>query len=136
MQDRNLSPYAKAIYSYLRSYCGNNKECFPSIKKICFDLNMNKDTYYKRLNSLVGMGLIKVMHVKDNGKFARNIYSVSEIIGYDNAVYDNVVYEQTETNNNKINKNKNKKNNNTLYKRETRTSEFDDLTFEDIYEKP
>ena len=56
MQDRRLKPTAKAIYAYFCSYAGAGSTAFPSVNKIVYDLNMNKDTYYKHLDVLKDCG--------------------------------------------------------------------------------
>ena len=77
MQDRRLKPTAKAIYAYFCSYAGAGSTAFPSVNKIIYDLNMNKDTYYKHLDVLKDCGYVTVTPNRAEGnKFANNIYTL------------------------------------------------------------
>ena len=80
MQDRNLPIIAKAIYSYFCSFTGAGNTCFPSRKKICFDLQINLSTYKKHMKVLIENGYLKVEQIKENGKFARNLYTLVDTI--------------------------------------------------------
>lgn len=80
MQDRELSIVAKAIYSYFRSYTGTGDSCFPTRKKICYDLNISNDTFSKHLKNLVRFGYVKVEQIKENGRFSHNVYTISDTI--------------------------------------------------------
>ena len=77
MQDRRLKPTAKAIYAYFCSYAGAGSTAFPSVNKIVYDLNMNKDTYYKHLEILKDCGYVTVTPNRAEGnKFDNNIYTL------------------------------------------------------------
>ena len=77
MQDRRLKPTAKAIYAYFCSYAGAGSTAFPSVNKIIYDLNMNKDTYYKHLDVLKDCGYVTVTSNRAEGnKFDNNIYTL------------------------------------------------------------
>jgi hypothetical protein len=76
MQDRSISPVAKAIYAYLNSYAGGGDTCFPGKKKMCYDLVISKDTLNKHLRSLIDNGYISVEQKKDKGKFSHNVYTI------------------------------------------------------------
>ena len=55
MQDPNLHVIAKTIYSYLCAY--GDTDCLPR-DQICYDLNINKNTYAKYMKQLVDCGYI------------------------------------------------------------------------------
>lgn len=77
MQDRRLSPCAKCIYCYFASYAGGGSTAFPSVKKILFDLNINKRTYRKYYEQLEQYGYISSHQFKSkDGKFGKNIYKL------------------------------------------------------------
>ena len=77
MQDRRLTIEAKAIYAYFCSYAGAGSTAFPSVNKIIYDLNMNKDTYYKHLDVLKDCGYVTVTPNRAEGnKFDNNIYTL------------------------------------------------------------
>lgn len=80
MQDRNLSIMSKAIYSYFCSYTGAGNTCFPSREKICYDLNIHKNTFTKYLKPLVHFGYVRVKQIKDDvsGRFLRNVYILQD----------------------------------------------------------
>lgn len=80
MQDRNLHAMAKAIYAYFCSYTGAGDTCFPSRKKICYDLNISSDTFTKHLKNLVSAGYVKVEQIKENGRFSYNLYTLNDTI--------------------------------------------------------
>lgn len=76
MQDRELNIGAKAVYAYFCSYAGAGNSCFPSRDKICYDLNISKDTVGKHISQLTLKGYIKVEQVKEKGRFSRNVYTI------------------------------------------------------------
>lgn len=82
MQDRNLSVISKAIYAYFCSYTGAGNTCFPSYKKICYDLNVARNTFVKYLKPLVKANYIKIEHSKNtsSGKFSNNIYVLNDVV--------------------------------------------------------
>lgn len=78
MQDRRLCAAAKAVYAYFCSYAGGGDCCFPSRKKICFDLNISQDSLGKYLKELTTCGYLLIEQTKENGRFGRNIYTLCE----------------------------------------------------------
>jgi hypothetical protein len=78
MLDKNLSIEAKAIYAYLCTYMGAGDTAFPSVSKMCFDLNISRDRFYKHFNMLLDGGYLSKTQAKfkDDGKFANNIYKL------------------------------------------------------------
>lgn len=82
MQDRNLSVTSKAIYAYFCSYTGAGNTCFPSYKKICYDLNIHEETFIKHFKPLVHFGYVQVQQIRDqiNGRFSHNAYILQEIL--------------------------------------------------------
>lgn len=120
MQDRSLSIGAKAVYAYFCSYTGTGDSCFPSREKICYDLDLNKDTYTKYRNELSERGYIKIEQIKDGVKFSHNIYTLCDVVPScpvfsDTRISDPKLSDPKEpdTNNNNTNNN-NIKSNNTL----------------------
>jgi len=84
MQDRRLSAEAKAIYSYMCSYMGSGNTAFPSVKKICYDLNMSKDRYYNHVKQLIDCGYIEVhrQYFTATGQRANNTYELITSLPY------------------------------------------------------
>jgi len=80
MQDRRLHIAAKAIYAYFNSYAGGGDTCFPSRKKICFDLGISNDTLSKYLRQLTECGYISVEQIKEGGRFSHNVYTLNGTI--------------------------------------------------------
>lgn len=82
MQDRNLSVTSKAIYAYFCSYTGAGNTCFPSYKKICYDLNIHEETFIKHFKPLVHFGYVQVQQIRDqiSGRFSHNAYILQEIL--------------------------------------------------------
>jgi hypothetical protein len=75
MQDPNLHVIAKTIYSYLCAY--GDTDCLPR-DQICYDLNINKNTYAKYMRQLVDCGYITRIQTRDeNNNFYRNIYEIN-----------------------------------------------------------
>ena len=109
MQDRNLSVTSKAIYSYFCSYTGAGNTCFPSYKKICYDLNIHEETFIKHFKPLVKLGYVQVRHKRDkaSGRFSHNTYILQEILPHPDlqcAVKPGTKIKSIKINNNKINK--------------------------------
>lgn len=78
MRDRDLTIEAKAIYAYLCSYMGAGNTAFPSVGKICFDLGISKDRYYRHRERLEAQGYIKVIrkYYTATGQKANNVYEL------------------------------------------------------------
>ena len=81
MQDRSLNIISKVIYAYLCSFTGAGDSCFPSRDKVCYDLNINKDTFTKYRNELISKGYIKVEMQRDESrKFLHNVYILCDTV--------------------------------------------------------
>lgn len=79
MLDRKLTIEAKAIYSYFCSYAGAGDTAFPSRDKICADLCIGKDRYYRHRDLLIKFGYISIKQVrKKNSKFSHNVYTLMD----------------------------------------------------------
>jgi len=77
MQDRQLSPLAKAIYAYMCSFSGPGSVAFPSLKKMAYDLGVSKtETIIKHRRQLEERGYIKVEQQREKGRFSKNIYTL------------------------------------------------------------
>ena len=78
MQDTELTIEAKAIYAYLCTYMGAGNTAFPSVAKMCYDLQIYKDRFYKHFNLLIEHEYIKKnrTHYTKTGKFANNVYTL------------------------------------------------------------
>ncbi len=75
LQSKDLNLKAKAIYAYLCAFAGNSNKCYPSVKKMINDLNIDYQTLLKYREELVSKGLIRVEREKN--KFnANNIYII------------------------------------------------------------
>ena len=62
------------VYAYLRSYMnGQTKECFPSLKVLCKDTELNQRTVSKSLESLMSQELISV---RKNGR--KSVYKFTD----------------------------------------------------------
>jgi hypothetical protein len=81
MKSREISLGAKALYAYIRSYCGGGESAWPGRDLIMADLGINsKTTYYKYLNELKEEDLIRVeQKVDEGGKFSKNVFTVVEV---------------------------------------------------------
>lgn len=76
MQDKRISVASKGIYAYFCSYAGAGDTAFPSVKKICYDLNINcEDTFRKHMKPLKHLGYIKVEQQKCKDEFGRLMFS-------------------------------------------------------------
>ena len=78
MQDKNLSIATKAVYAYFCSFTGAGDCCFPTRKKICFDLGISNDSLSKYIKQLIENGYLIVEQVKENGRFSHNIYTLPD----------------------------------------------------------
>lgn len=75
LQSKDLNLKAKAIYAYLCAFAGNSNRCYPSVKKMINDLNIDYQTFLKYRKELESKGLIKIEREKN--KFnANNIYII------------------------------------------------------------
>ena len=114
MQDRDLHINSKAIYAYFCSFAGTGSCCFPTRKKICYDMGISNDTLSKYLKQLTEKGYISCEQKKEHGKFSHNIYTLNSTILPCPKTSDteNAVYDKSDTNNNSYNNNSYSKNNN------------------------
>lgn len=123
----SLSITSKAIYAYLISFAGNTKKAYPSVKLICSELKISKDTFYKYLKELQEFRVVKIEKERDAGKFTKNVYILSPCPkSSDTAPPDTV---NQDTNNNNTN------NNNTNIKEKNIKKEkyFDDVSVNEIF---
>lgn len=112
MLDKRIGAIGKAVYAYFCSYTGCGNTCFPTRDKICYDLDISKDTLTKYLKQLSDCGYIKVEQQKENGKFANNVYTLLATIlpcpiisDAEKTVSEKTVSENFAPNNNNINNN-------------------------------
>lgn len=128
MQDKRLHIAAKAIYAYFNSYAGGGDTCFPSRKKICFDLGISNDTLSKYLRQLTECGYITVEQIKEGGRFSHNIYTLNGTISPCPKISDteNVGNGKMDTNINSSNININS-NNNRMKERKKAAGSFDEI---------
>jgi hypothetical protein len=125
MQDKRLTIEAKSIYSYFCSFAGAGTTAFPSVSKICFDLNIGEDRYYKHFGLLKKYGYILVeQHKEESGRFINNVYTLVEkpvivdkepnpdFTGSENPSSGNPSPENKGSNNNNVKINSNKINSN------------------------
>lgn len=111
MTNREISATAKAIYAYFCSYAGAGNQCFPSRDKICYDLNITPNTYTKHLKTLIKNGYISVKQQRENGRWARNIYTLNSVVPCTKkpctkiSDTEKTVYQNLSTNNNNIKNN-------------------------------
>lgn len=120
MQDTRLHIAAKAIYAYFCSFAGAGDTCFPSRKKICYDLGISTDTFGKYLKQLCDFGYIKTQQVKENGRFSHNVYTICSTILPCPKISDteDIVHDNLDTNINSINNNNYFNNNSSVIKKE------------------
>ena len=79
MQDNNLDISAKAVYAYFCSFTGAGDSCFPTRKKICYDLKISNDSLSKYLRQLEDNGYIEISQTKESGRFANNVYKLRDV---------------------------------------------------------
>lgn len=91
-----ITTNAKALYSLLSVYAGGSDSSFPSISLICHQLNLSKGTVSKALNELKNSNVVLVEQEKENGKFARNIYTLLPYSVSVSTVHQNTVHGATE----------------------------------------
>ncbi|MCM1992557.1 helix-turn-helix domain-containing protein [Oceanirhabdus seepicola] len=71
MIDTNISIGAKALYSYICAYNGNDRGAFPTRERILKELKIGKDSLLKYRKELVENGYLIV-----EGKFKSNAYNI------------------------------------------------------------
>lgn len=80
IRDETLSQQAKLIYAYLSSYVWKGRnDAYPSAARICKELVMSKNTFYKHSGELKKRGLIASAQQKDpeTHKFLYTVYSLN-----------------------------------------------------------
>lgn len=78
MQDIDLTIEAKAIYAYLCSFAGGKDEAYPSVSKMCYDLQIEERRLRKHMKILVENEYIEIDKYRyDKSKqFANNHYII------------------------------------------------------------
>lgn len=76
MRNRDLSPEAKAIYSYICSFAGSGTTAFPSAELMMHELNMGDKRFYKFRKELVDRGYITIIKQRNGNRRERNIYQL------------------------------------------------------------
>lgn len=133
MQDRSISISAKAVYAYFCSFTGSGDCCFPTRKKICYDLGISNDSLSKYIKQLVDNGYLQVEQIKENGRFSHNVYKLPCTKlpcpkNYDTeySVHENSGYENMDT------KNNNSKNNNSKSNKESKSNNKNNIIEENF----
>lgn len=113
MQDQGLSIAAKALYAYFCSFTGSGDTCFPTRKKICYDLGVSNDSLSKYLNQLIDSGYLLVEQIKEKGRFSHNVYTLPDTVLPCPKISDTekTEYGKTDTKNNNTKINSNTKSN-------------------------
>ena len=81
--DTRLTAESKAIYAFICSYAGGGNTEFPSVEKMCADLGISRNTYYRHYRLLLEYGYIKATQLRYPGAsegekaYSRNIYTLS-----------------------------------------------------------
>jgi DnaD/phage-associated family protein len=76
MRNRELSPEAKAIYSYICSFAGSGTTAFPSAELMMHELNMGDKRFYKFRKELVDKGYITIIKQRNGNRRDKNIYQL------------------------------------------------------------
>ena len=74
MLNPSVSSDAKSLFCYLASYAGNGDTAFPRVELILYHMNWSKTRFYKYRKELEEKGYLEVNQIKEEGKFAHNIY--------------------------------------------------------------
>ena len=74
LTDKNLTIEAKAIYVYIIYF--SSFEIYPSVEKMCNDLNIGHERLLKHRRLLEKYGYIKIIRNKENGRYGKNKYEV------------------------------------------------------------
>lgn len=78
MIDPRLSIKAKGIYAYFCSFSGAGSVAFPMLKDILFHLQINKDTYYRHLSSLLETNYMTIVQRRIDGQLSVNDYYLND----------------------------------------------------------
>ena len=111
MKNPDISIEAKAIYAYLSSITGKDKDCFPSVETICRDLNISRNRLQKHLNQLVECGVVRKTRDYNKNLKSRNHYEIIvhnralENKAIENKAIENKALENKATTNNNITNN-------------------------------
>ena len=78
MRRKDISIQAKSLMTYLITFAGDKKECYPSMNTISSELGISLETTRKYLKELEDKGLLKKRQERNNqGIFSRNIYCIN-----------------------------------------------------------
>ena len=126
MQSQEISISAKAVYAYFCSFTGAGHSCFPSQYKICSDLEISKNSLSKYIRELKEAGFVEVEQEKVNGKFSRNVYTLTDTKTPYTKISDtdNLGHQDLTSKNNSIKNNSISISNN---KQERKKSGYDDI---------
>lgn len=79
-RDSSLPLAVKGLYAYLAAFCGTDDECYPSVDTILRETGVSKETFYKYINVLVKMGVVKKQQINKNGRFGKTVYKLTHEI--------------------------------------------------------
>jgi|LSQX01.1.fsa_nt_gb hypothetical protein len=75
MRNAHITAVAKALYAYLSGFAGSDNAAFPSRELICFEMNLNKDTFSKYMWELQCWQIITIEKNRGSrGVFENNLY--------------------------------------------------------------
>lgn len=85
----DISVYSKALYALLASYTGSNETCYPSVKTICKNLKVSKNTIIKSVKELIENDLIVVSKkFNKDGGYDNNVYEPLQLLEEDTLVHE------------------------------------------------
>lgn len=79
MRRKDLTPEAKAIYSYLCSFAGSGDTCYPGLPLMCKELRMSVDRFYRHLRILTETGIVSKAQERKGGKWENVIYKIHHV---------------------------------------------------------
>ena len=80
IRDPGLTPEAKAIYSLLCSYADKDGLCFPSVVRLCSELNMTETRLRRHMRPLVEHGIIRKQQTRKGNIKQVNRYQIIDRI--------------------------------------------------------
>lgn len=69
-----ISLPAKGLYAYLASLAGNDGACYPSVQRMCQELNTSEGRLSKCMSELVNAGVVEKVRQKNGNLYGKNVY--------------------------------------------------------------
>lgn len=76
--DKTITASAKVVYAILLYHCNSDSSCYPGMRTLIKECGIANQTVQDAVSELEQLGYITIDRIKEEGKNARNIYTLTD----------------------------------------------------------